>query len=783
LDDLEAKIARRDVIVEKLEHALALECQRGKVETHQELSIRNGRLQKVESVVAFKNQVADLNTEIEARIHRLLTMRKGETIRQLAPHDHDNFATFDSFNRDEAREEDLRRERTFSFDNLWNRDRLFSRDRRVAVDASGDELDDELQKFLSPLRSDEFSLDASHLSFVEENEVLATASVATVSQQQATVSQRTFSAGALAPQSTDNEPGSAGCNGESERFQCQLTVSQPTSILEELNGGLPEDEIASTLFAETEAQSMSSEHVSHFTSSGKVLVHRRMSVGNGVRLAGGTLAMAGKSLTKGSIIASKAASEAVLKTVNAKTVSKSIKVAQSLGENVVISAGAVVPLLANVTKSEGDSRDAGFVVFTKLHAVQAALQMVHHPKAYTMDVQEAPDPNDIFWRNVGMPYSARRVGWMLSALACSVLCIFWSFPTAFISSMTEVNSLKGTLPRLGALIEELPQLEIILALLAPLLLLSLNEVFLPMLLKWFATWEGHISAAKLEASLFLKLGVFMIIQTFFVSLFTGSFTSEIANILQDPASLITYLSISLPSQSSYFIQYLMTTTLLLQPFETLRLYPLCGAFLRHFMGPRLTEKERKRPWGWLYPLDNPPDFWYAETFAQIILYFMVYFVYATIAPVTSIFIYPCFYLMEWGYRFQYIHNYPRAFDTGGRMWRFFMHFVLCSLLIAILTLIGVLLLKESVYAAPALGPLLAINIMFIIFINGKHSSVSEFLPSRDCVLHDSRFMDEGKSYDFVQDAYLQPALRAQCIQLDMDDSERGSGSLDNLPQI
>ena len=187
---------------------------------------------------------------------------------------------------------------------------------------------------------------------------------------------------------------------------------------------------------------------------------------------------------------------------------ESLKKAQVAGTRLVESAGAVVPLLIN--KTEGQARDAGFVVFTTLYSVQTALQMLHHPKPYAMDVTRAGEPRNIFWRNVGLPTRAKRVGVVLAVTASVVLCFFWSVPMAFISSLTEVNSLKESLPRLGRLIEDNPWLQSLLAQLAPMLLLFFNEVILPVILKWFATWEGHISSALLEASLFTKLGCFMV---------------------------------------------------------------------------------------------------------------------------------------------------------------------------------------------------------------------------------------------------------------------------------
>ena len=426
-------------------------------------------------------------------------------------------------------------------------------------------------------------------------------------------------------------------------------------------------------------------------------------IANNSRAAG---AQAATSIAKGSRAAGVQAERLI---VNAGDKGReSLKKAQQVGTNLVTSAGAVVPMLL-LHKSEGQALDAGFVVFTNLYTVQTALQMIHHPKPYVMDVIPAGDPRDIFWRNVGLPHRARRTGILAAVTASVVLCFFWSIPVAFISSLTEVNSLKESLPTVEKWIEEYVWLETILAQIAPMLLLFLNEVILPAVLKYFATWEGHISSAMLEASLFTKLSCYMvslfggidvgrqrflllhlspftflalipqIIQTFFVSALSGSLAAELTNILEDPGSVLTLLANSLPAQSSYFIQIALAQTFFLQALETLRIYPLGLALLRRYIGPRLTAKERRRSYGWLASLDEPPDFWHAETFAQLILFYMVFFVYSTIAPVTSFFLCFCFILTESGYRYQFIHNYPRNFETGGVLWKDFIKFVLASM--------------------------------------------------------------------------------------------------------
>ena len=187
------------------------------------------------------------------------------------------------------------------------------------------------------------------------------------------------------------------------------------------------------------------------------------------------------------------------------------KQGSKVGKKIVSTGGAVVPAL--LIKTEGEPRDAGFVVFRTLSAAQAALQMVHHPRPYTMKAEVAPHPEFIFWRNVGMPRQSRRAGTLLSLGATVALCLFWTIPISFISSMTEVSALRKALPRFERWLEGRDWMETILEQLAPLILLGINVGLLPLILRVFSMWEGFISSAVVEASLYSKLGSFMVRQT------------------------------------------------------------------------------------------------------------------------------------------------------------------------------------------------------------------------------------------------------------------------------
>jgi hypothetical protein len=253
------------------------------------------------------------------------------------------------------------------------------------------------------------------------------------------------------------------------------------------------------------------------------------------------------------------------------------------------------------------------------------------------------------------------------------------------------------------------------------------------------------------------------IQTFFVSAVSGTITAELNNFLDDPEKIVDLLANSLPAQSSYFIQICFVFTFLLQGFDLLRAYPLGMAFFRRYVfGPGLTAKERRKTWKFCNSLEDPPEFWHAEILAQLMLFFVVFFVYSVIAPITSIFLWFCFVVCESGYRYHFVHNNKTTPDSGGKLWQGFIQMLLVSMLIGELTLVGLLILKKTVYALPALLPLLVITVLFMITGIPRFNHVATHLPTVLCVEFDKRNREqENANSDFAVKMFLQPALQAE----------------------
>jgi hypothetical protein len=238
-------------------------------------------------------------------------------------------------------------------------------------------------------------------------------------------------------------------------------------------------------------------------------------------------------------------------------------------------------------------------------------------------------------------------------------------------------------------------------------------------------FEGPVSGSVVEASTFSKLAAFMIIQTFFVSAISGALLKEIEGLVEDPLSFIDLLADSLPAQSTYFLQISFVGMVLFIAMENLRVVALVTALLRRFIGPRLTEKQRETTYMGIRPLADPVEFEHADNMAKItVLYFMILLVsgtglrgagfkqthltiilslvqvYQTIAPLTSYILGFCFLLMRPAFLHQFVYIYPTSPDSGGMIWMSFIKILLMCMLIAEITLVGLMGLKKASVATP-----------------------------------------------------------------------------------
>lgn len=478
IPNLEAKQARREQVVAKLEHAVALEHKTGDTGMHHRFAGKRG-VEKVESVKFFEDELDRLNREIPHAINEISA--KNDQFRSKLVKSDANLAECSGLDISALEEEEV-----FSEEELADMEAISPSkhdDERRPLTA-----DDHFYSDTLPTLREVPSSDSRSETTAPSPDGKDLLSALAFLPEESTP----FSS---APQSLDGESevksSLQSLDGDSE-FK-----SAPQS--EELDREDEEAPVPQSRPTDKSNSNLSASSV--FKSVAAGADRAGTSITSGARQAGHKLA-------KGGMLVG----DTIKRTMDVEKMkdesAKIGKKAGAVGMQIVTTAGAVVPIL--LVKTEGSHRNAGFVVFRDLYSAQTALQIVHHPSPYTMDVMEAPNPGDIYWPNVGLPMRSQRTGKVASFTATAVLCFFWSIPMTFVASLTELNSLRESMPKLGDWIDDHPNAEPILAQVAPLLLLLFNEAILPEILRVISKWEGLISSARVDASMFAKLGIFIV---------------------------------------------------------------------------------------------------------------------------------------------------------------------------------------------------------------------------------------------------------------------------------
>eukprot|EP00562_Extubocellulus_spinifer_P004070 CAMPEP_0178517898 /NCGR_PEP_ID=MMETSP0696-20121128/25950_1 /TAXON_ID=265572 /ORGANISM="Extubocellulus spinifer, Strain CCMP396" /LENGTH=936 /DNA_ID=CAMNT_0020148387 /DNA_START=89 /DNA_END=2899 /DNA_ORIENTATION=- len=417
-----------------------------------------------------------------------------------------------------------------------------------------------------------------------------------------------------------------------------------------------------------------------------------------------------------------------------------------------------------VVTQEGSPRSAAFVTFADLVSANMALQSIHNHEPWDMVSQNAPRPDLVNWSNVGVSNQALQIGELISLALTTTLCILWTIPVSFVASFSNVEGLVQIFPALQEPIEKYPWFSNFMAQIAPLILVVFISI-LPYILLFFVTFEKPIERASMQhPSLLSKLSAFTIIQTFFISTISGSLFQSIQDIIDNPTSAVELVATALPAQSAYFIQLIIVQNLLALGIELLRISPIAqewlGTLVKKIFGYNLTEKERNTSFLGIRDIADPLEYYFGrELGSKTILLMMVLYVYGCMSPVTAYFTLAIFLLIAMGFRNQFIYIYPIANDSGGKLWLNFTKMSVTCMILAEIILCAVLFLKGGVVAGPLMVPLIVITILFDIYFKKRHYMTTNFLPLGDCAATDEKNKEEGMTYEWLVDAYLQPQMK------------------------
>ncbi|CAH0516837.1 unnamed protein product [Peronospora belbahrii] len=405
-------------------------------------------------------------------------------------------------------------------------------------------------------------------------------------------------------------------------------------------------------------------------------------------------------------------------------------------------------------------RRAAFISFTSLMSTQVAQQTLQSEDLACMAVVPAPHEDDINWDNIGLQYRTRAFGMLVSSLISTAIVLFWTFPTAFVASLATVESLRRALPFLNSAFDEYPILQDIFKQIAPLALVALSAVA-PLVFNFLSGREGHPSKTEVRAALFTKLGYFQLVQIFFVTVIVGTILDSLKEILDQPKRLVSMLGRSMPQQSTFFISYVVVQTGLGLVLELLRVIPLVLSALFALLAPKHTRRERNSPWFGLRDITQTDPFDPANPLADYFLALLITLTFAPIAPLVCYFTWFFFFMSEIIYRRQVLYVYKPTCFALGAFWPRMFKFCVIALVVAQLTLIGILSLKKTAVPPILVIVLIVIVLLFNYQVLTLYPHAAKFLPLMDCVRLDSArglYDPTTPKFFFLDNVYRQPAM-------------------------
>ncbi|XP_030544315.1 CSC1-like protein At3g21620 isoform X3 [Rhodamnia argentea] len=305
----------------------------------------------------------------------------------------------------------------------------------------------------------------------------------------------------------------------------------------------------------------------------------------------------------------------------------------------------------NTISSSKSVMPASFVSFKTRWgaAVCAQTQQTRNPSVWL--TEWAPEPRDVYWANLAIPYVSLSVRRLMVAVAFFFLTFFFMIPIALVQSLANIEGIEKALPFLRPIIEVKAIKSFIQGFL-PGIALKIFLLFLPTILMLMSKFEGFISTSTLERRSATRYYLFQFINVFLGSIITGTAFQQLNNFIHQSANEIPKtIGVSIPMKATFFITYIMVDGWAGVAAEILRLKPLIMYHLKNSFLVK-TEKDREEAM-------DPGTLGFNTGEPQIQLYFLLGLVYAVVSPILLPFILVFFGLAYVVYRHQLVRNEDR----------------------------------------------------------------------------------------------------------------------------
>uniref|UniRef100_A0A0E0JJT1 Calcium permeable stress-gated cation channel 1 n=1 Tax=Oryza punctata TaxID=4537 RepID=A0A0E0JJT1_ORYPU len=329
-------------------------------------------------------------------------------------------------------------------------------------------------------------------------------------------------------------------------------------------------------------------------------------------------------------------------------------------------------------------------------AVCAQTQQTSNPTVWL--TEWAPEPRDVYWDNLSIPFVYLTVRRLIIAVAFFFLNFFYVIPIAFVQSLANIEGIEKAVPFLKPLIE-MGAIKSFIQGFLPGIALKIFLILLPSILMFMSKVEGLTSVSSLE-----RRSAFKIPRT---------------------------IGEAIPMKATFFITYIMVDGWAGVAGEILRLKPLIIFHLKNFFLVK-TEKDREEAM-------DPGSIGFDSNEPQIQLYFLLGLVYAVI-----------------------INVYNQEYESAAAFWPSVHGRIIVALIVSQLLLLGLLSTKGAGQSTPVLLVLPVVTFYFYKYCKNRYEPAFVEYPLQDAMRKDTLERAREPGFDlkgYLMNAYIHPVFK------------------------
>ncbi|KAM0875498.1 hypothetical protein ACQ4PT_036755 [Festuca glaucescens] len=411
-----------------------------------------------------------------------------------------------------------------------------------------------------------------------------------------------------------------------------------------------------------------------------------------------------------------------------------------------------------VMKDPKSIMPAAFVSFRSRWGAAVCAQTQQTSNPTTWLTEWAPEPRDVYWNNLSIPFVSLTVRRLIIAVAFFFLNFFYVGPIAFVQALANLEGIEKALPFLKPLIET-PSIKSFIQGFLPGIALKIFLIVLPTILMYMSQFEGLISQSSLERRTASKYFIFLFFNVFLGSIITGSALEQLKTYLHQSANEIPRtFGVAVPMKATFFITYVMVDGWSGVALEIMRIRAFVIFHLKNWFLVK-TEKDREEAM-------DPGSICFYWSEPRIQLYFLLGLVYAPVTPLLLPFILVFFALAYVVYRHQIINVYNQRYESGAQFWPQVHLRIIVAMIVSQLLLLGLLSTKGLEEATPALLVLPVLTIWFHKYCKNRFEPAFVRNPIQEAMKKDILERAREPNFDlksYLADAYLHPVFKSDDV--------------------